>query len=270
MTGRVAVVGSLNLDLVVHVERHPEPGETVMGGDVIRMPGGKGANQAVAAARAGAEVHLVGRVGEDADGQRYLRDLTARGVNTRHVRETADSATGAAMITVAASGENSIVVAPGANARVTVCDVDAAASTIESSDVLVVQLEIPMDAVARAVAVAAEAGVRVVVNPSPVQALPAAVVQAADPAIVNEHEAGALGLADPCVTRGSNGATWRGWSATPAPAPVVDTTGAGDVFAGTLAACLASGLAEPDALKTAVDAATEATTWHGAQGWRLS
>ncbi|MGH3425691.1 MAG: ribokinase [Nocardioidaceae bacterium] len=269
MTARVVVVGSLNIDLVVGVERHPGPGETVLGGELTRLPGGKGANQALAAARAGAAVHLVGRVGDDADGQTYLAGLAGSGVDVTHVRQTPDATTGTALITVADSGENTIVVAPGANGWVRPSDVDDADGTIRAADVLLVQLELPMDTVVRAVEVARRAGVRAVVNASPVRDVPGALLDAADPVIVNEPEARALGLSDACVTLGARGARWGGRRADPPPVEVVDTTGAGDVFAGTLAARLAEGRTAGEALWSAVDASAAATTWRGAQGWQL-
>lgn len=267
--GTVVVVGSVNIDLVSHVERHPEPGETLLGSDLVRSPGGKGANQALAAARAGASVVLVGRVGDDADGEAYVAGLRERDVDVGELRTTEGSPTGAALIVVSSAGENTIVVAPGANARLDEADVDAVADTIAAADVLLVQLEVPLECVLRAVEVARQGGTRVVLNPSPVQDLPDTLLDAADPLVVNEHEAQQLGRDDACTTLGSQGATWHGARATPPPVDVVDTTGAGDVFAGTLAAHLASGADDEAALRAAVEASAQATTWDGAQGWSL-
>lgn len=268
-TGAVVVVGSLNVDLVTRVDRHPSPGETVLGSDLVRLRGGKGANQASAARRAGAAVTMVGRVGDDADGQAYRAALADVGIDVTSLEPTPGVPTGTALIVVDPAGENAIVVAPGANARLGADDVRAAGAVIEHADVVLVQLEIGDEAVRAVAEVAAAAGTRLVLNASPVRELPRSLVEQADPVVVNEHEAQAYGLngADDgvCVTLGSRGARWGG---TTVPAPhvrAVDTTGAGDAFAGALAAALAAGDGREAALRAAVAAGAEATTWSGAQ-----
>jgi ribokinase len=269
--GTVCVVGSLNIDLVTRVVRHPGPGETVRGGGLDRLPGGKGANQALAAARAGARTLLCGRIG--VDGTDYRDGLVERGVDCAGVHTVSDTPSGHALIAVDDDGENTIIVIPGANAAMTADEVDRHASAIVGADVLLLQLEIPMPAVLRAADVARGAGVRVLLNPSPWAVPPPELLAVADPLVVNEHEArllpaGAAGSV--CVTSGAAGARWEEHVA-PAPGDVrvVDTTGAGDSFAGALAAALAEGADEAAALTAAVAAGTEACGWAGAQGWHL-
>lgn len=268
--GTVCVVGSLNIDLVTTVARHPAPGETVLGAGLDRLPGGKGANQALAAARAGARTLLCGRIGADDAGAAYRAGLTERGVDCTGVLVAPDTPSGHALIAVDHDGENTIIVIPGANAAMT--DVDRHADAIASADVLLLQLEIPMPSVLRAAELAARAGVRVLLNPSPWQVPPPELLAVADPLVVNEHEAARLpkDVGSVCVTLGGRGARW-GDLTVPAPGgDVVDTTGAGDAFAGALAAAIAGGADRSDALRGAVAAGTEACGWAGAQGWSLS
>lgn len=267
--GTVCVVGSLNIDLVTTVDTHPRPGETVRGTGLNRLPGGKGANQALAAARAGAITLLCGRIG--ADGEDYRAGLRDRGVDCTGV-DIAGGPSGHALIAVDRHGENTIIVIPGANAAMTEDSVARHADTIASADVLLLQLEIPLTAVVRAAAVARDAGTRVVLNPSPFAVPPDELLAIADPLVVNEHEAERLPSADSvCVTLGAGGARW-GDVQVPAPEgdyPIVDTTGAGDSFTGALAAALAIGANREEALHAAVVAGTKACGWSGAQGWRL-
>lgn len=286
MPARLIVVGSANVDVTVAVPRHPRPGETVLGGDTAYSPGGKGANTAVAAARAGAAVALLGAVGADANGELLRAALDAAGVDTGLLRRT-DGPSGAAYIAVSPSGENAIVVSPGANSQVSAADVDAAAPAIAAAEVLFAVLELPLPTVQHAVAAAAAAGVRVVLNASPVAALPAATLSALDPLIVNQHEAAVLaggegtpealaqelrgrGPRSVVVTLGADGAVVAEASGTvrvPAPrVQAVDTTGAGDVFSGVLCARLVAGDDLPTAARAAVAAATDAVTRAGAQG----
>ncbi|HEX5115597.1 MAG TPA: ribokinase [Pseudonocardiaceae bacterium] len=270
MTAVVCVVGSLNIDLVTTVATHPRPGETVRGTGLDRLPGGKGANQALAAARAGAQTLLCGRIG--ADGTGYRAGLTERGVDCAGVHEVPDTSSGHALIAVDGHGENTIIVIPGANTAMTAAEVDRHADAITGAEVLLLQLEIPLSAVLHAAELAHSAGVRVLLNPSPFAVPPDELLAVADPLVVNEHEAWRLpGEArSVCVTLGERGARW-GELTVPAPGgvEVVDTTGAGDSFAGALAAALAGGASEADALRRAVAAGTEACGWAGAQGWRL-
>lgn len=280
----VVVVGSLNIDLSAHVERHPSPGETVAAQGFSTSCGGKGANQAVAAARLGGAVAMIGKVGEDAHGKQLLDGLRADGVDVSRVAVDEQAPTGTALITVADSGENSIVIVAGANAALSSADIDSAASTITRAEVLTTVLEIPIDTVLAAVRAAAKAGTRVVLNLSPVRPLPDDVLRAADPLVVNEHEARrllsdagvelsagwsaehserlrALGPRSVVVTLGADGANVAeaaGTAHLPAlPVRAADTTGAGDAFAATLALRLSRG----DTLADAAAAATEVSAY---------
>jgi ribokinase len=281
----IAVVGSLNLDLVVRVARLPGPGETVSGGDVFRNPGGKGANQAVAAARLGRGVAMVGRVGDDQAGRELLASLRADGVDTSHVRVVDGVPSGAAFITVSEDGENQIVVSPGANARLTPEDVAAAGAVLRAAAVTLVQLEVPLEAVAAAMRAA---GGRVVLNPAPVRALPSELLGEVDVLVPNRVElaqlaaapvpgtaAEAAGLAARLparavvVTLGADGALaveqGRASHVPAVPVRPVDTTAAGDAFCGGLADALAAGAALQDATRWAVRVAAAACTRPGAQ-----
>lgn len=287
----LVVVGSANVDLVVGVERRPGAGETVLGGDLAVHPGGKGANQAVAAARLGARTALLARLGDDDHGRLLSGSLAADGVDLSAVL-TSDAPTGVAMITVDASGDNSIVVSPGANSRLLPADVHAARDLLAGAAVVSLQWEIPPRTVAAAAGAARRAGARVVLNPSPPSELAPGVLAAADPLVVNEHEARMLcagtpgGAADDdpasraalllasgprsvVVTLGPRGALVlddRGPSRVPAPrVDVVDTTGAGDAFTGALAWRLAVGDALREAVRRAVRAGAFAVTRAGAQ-----
>jgi ribokinase len=268
--GRVVVLGSLNVDLVAMVDRHPRPGETVLASSGIRrLAGGKGANQAVAAAAAGADVVLVGAVGDDDAGHAYLARLARRGVDVSRVRVVAGQATGQAWITVEdGSSENMIVVVPGANEHLGELDLP-----LGPGDVLLMQLEVPMGAVSQAAERAAARGARVVVNAAPYAALPPDVAMVADPAVVNEHEALLLADSDAVprsvlVTFGAAGCSWDGerFEAVPVPADEVrDTTGAGDAFCGALAAALAEGADRGAAVRRASEAGAAAVRRAGAQ-----
>jgi ribokinase len=270
--GRVVVIGSLNVDLVTHVERHPKPGETVLGAGLKRLAGGKGANQAVAAAEAGATVVMVGRVGSDESGLAYVARLSALGIDAASIRVTPDCPTGHALIAVDDTGENTVVVVAGANAEVSVDDLDVLQS-VGPDDVVLLQLEVPLEVVTAAVRGASARGARVVLNLAPYAALPPDVLALADPLVVNEHEA--LFLADSeampaslVVTFGAAGAAWDGDQLT---GPVVDqrdvldTTGAGDAFCGALSAALVAGTGRHEALQAALAAGADAVRHFGAQ-----
>ncbi|WP_460108359.1 ribokinase [Streptomyces sp. YKOK-J1] len=281
------VVGSANADLVIGVERRPAAGETVLGGDLAVHPGGKGGNQAVAAARLGARTALLARVGDDAHGRLLLDAQRAAGVDTAGVL-VGGAPTGVALITVDPSGDNSIVVSPGANARLTPADVRRAAGLLRASRVVSAQLEIPLETVVEVVRNLAD-GSRFVLNPSPPRELPAEVLAACDPLIVNEHEArvllGAQGASgEPAdwaplllargprsvvVTLGAAGALVCDSSgATRVPSvrvDAVDTTGAGDAFTAALAWKLGSGAALPAAAAYAALVGAAAVTRRGAQ-----
>jgi ribokinase len=271
VSGTVVVLGALNVDLVARVERHPRPGETVLAlRPVRRLAGGKGGNQAVAAAAASAPVAMVGAVGDDPEGRAYLHRLTRLGVDVAGVQVRPGLPTGTAWVTVDGAGDNSVVVHPGANGA----DLDLAPlDRLGPGDVLLCQLEVPLGTVAAAVRRAASVGARVVVNAAPYAVLPPETAAAADPLVVNEHEA--LLLADSgvvprsvLVTFGAAGCSWDGYrvAADPVPADeVVDTTGAGDAFCGALAAALAAGAGREGALALAARAGADAVRREGAQ-----
>lgn len=270
--GRVMVLGSLNVDLVTRVERHPRPGETLPGEGLEQLAGGKGANQAVAAAAAGADVRVVGCVGSDAGGTAYLERLSRRGIDVSGVRTLEGQASGHALIAVDDGGENTIIVIPGANGHLDDTDV-ARVDDLGPGDVLLLQLEVPLPVVCGAARRAAHRGARVVINTAPYAALPPDVLALADPVVANEHEMVALAEsgAEPgslLVTFGANGVTWDG-ETTPAhqvdPRDVVDTTGAGDAFCGALAAALAAGSDRVTALDRALAAGAAAVRHEGAQ-----
>jgi ribokinase len=280
------VVGSANADLVIGVERRPAAGETVLGSDLVVHPGGKGANQAVAAARLGARTALLARVGDDAHGRLLLDSQRAAGVDTAGVL-VGGAPTGVALITVDPSGDNSIVVSPGANGRLTPEDVQSAGNLLAISRVVSAQLEIPLETVVEVVRNLAP-GSRFVLNPSPPRALPAEVLAACDPLIVNEHEARvivgtdlgnspedwasallALGPRSVVITLGARGAlvaSAEGAARVPSvKVETVDTTGAGDAFTAALAWRL--GLDEPlaEAAAYAARVGAAAVTRAGAQ-----
>ncbi len=270
--GRVVVIGSLNVDLVTHVERLPQPGETLLGDGLARLAGGKGANQAVAARAAGAEVTMVGSVGDDDAGRAYAARLAERGIDTRlAVREAAT--TGHAIVTIDAAAENVVIVIPGANALLTPAEVLAVLDGVGAGDVVLCQLEIPLETVAAAARRAHERGARVVINAAPYAALPEDVVALADPVVVNESEAALLADGDLVpssllVTFGAAGAAWDADRVAGEEVPahlVVDTTGAGDAFCGALAAALAAGADRVTALRQATRAGAEAVQRVGAQ-----
>ena len=272
MSGRVLVLGSLNVDLVTRVERHPRPGETVRGEDLARLAGGKGANQAVAAAAAGAEVAMVGCVGDDAEGGAYRARLERLGLDVTGVRTVEGVPSGHALVHVADDGENTIVVVAGANDALDEREVTAV-DDLGPGDVLLLQLEVPFRVVCVAARRAASRGARVVLNLAPYTALPPDVLALADPVVVNEPEMQALAEsgAQPgslLVTFGENGASWDGVTRPAVAVPedeVADTTGAGDAFCGTLAAALSLGAEREDALVAALDAGAEAVRRTGAQ-----
>jgi len=270
--GRVAVLGSLNVDLVTRVERHPLPGETLLGEAGGRFAGGKGGNQAAAAARVGVEVRMLARVGADDAGTAYRERLAALGIDATTVSTSPDAPTGTALITVDEAGENSIIVVAGANAEPDASLVAEAARLVDG-DVLLCSLEVDLGTVAEAARAAHAAGARVVINLAPYAALPPDVVALADPVVVNEPEMRALADSDLIpesllVTFGAAGARWGldGVDGIPVEASEVgDTVGAGDAFCGALAAALAGGADRQAALEAANAAGAAAVRWTGAQ-----
>jgi ribokinase len=290
MNARVTVVGSLNMDLVVRVPRFAQPGETIIGGDFRTVPGGKGANQAVAAARLGAQVSMVGRVGCDAFSGPLLENLACAGVDHTFVTQDEGAATGIALIAVDDAGQNSIIVASGANMCLSPSDVDAAETAIATASALLLQLESPLEAVVRAAQVARAHGVTVILNPAPARPLPATLLAVVDVLIPNESETALLtglpvgdraeaevaaaalqesGVGTVILTLGERGALLaRGEGLQLFPAfevSPVDTTAAGDAFAGGFAVALAEGRDLPEAVRWGNAAGALATTRLGAQ-----
>jgi ribokinase len=303
MTASLIVLGSANIDYTVLVERHPLPGETLLGDELVIATGGKGANQALAAARAGAMPVFLGAVGADGNGRSMLDALGTGGVDVSSVVVVDDAPTGIALITVSRDGENTIVVAAGANARINAHEVEAAIRAIGGREtVLLAQLEVPLPAVRTAAETVDELGGRTVLNLSPSRDVSAELLALCDPLIVNEAEAhdltglkvdsvdraiaAAAALLNRCrsivITLGGDGAVFASASESghlPAPrVTVVDTTGAGDAFAGAVAAELAeqglagqglAGRLAAGSLRSAVErgvaAGAAAVQWLGAQ-----
>ena len=292
MSGGVVVLGSVNVDLVLRCSTLPQPGQTVHGQDFQTLPGGKGANQAVAAARLGAAVAFIGCVGDDDFGHKARAVLAAEGVDTTHLHAVAGANTGVAMILLNGAGQNSIALAAGANAALSIAHVDAAATLIEKAALFVCQLESPLPVVRHAIAIAHAAGVPVLLNPAPAQALPADVLAQVDVLVPNESEAAALaawpedtpfdatvaaerlrarGPHTVIVTLGADGVhvaandLSQRVAALAVPA-VVDTTGAGDTFIGAYAAARCEGVDLARAVAYAQRAASLSVTRAGALG----
>ena len=290
MTASIAVVGSLNMDLVIRSPRIPRPGETILGGEFHTVPGGKGANQAVAAARLGARVSMIGRVGQDAFAAPLLDNLIAADIDHAFVLQDAKSATGVALIVVDDNGENSIVVSSGANMRLSPVDVEAAEAAIAAADLLVLQLEVPLETVIRSAELGRAHGVQVVLNPAPAQPLPPKLLSMIDVLVPNESEAALLtgmptgtraeaaeavdellgsGVGTVILTLGERGALpARNGEMQIVPAfevEPVDTTAAGDAFVAGLAVALAEGRELYEAVRWGNAAGGLAATKLGAQ-----
>ena len=270
--GTVAILGVFVADTAYRAARMPKMGETVMGTSFALGPGGKGSNQAVACARLGARTHMISKLGQD-DFARLALDTWAEAGVTPHVEQRADSYTGAAFIFVDdATGDNAIVVSPGAAALISAADIDAHAALIQSSDVFVTQLEQPMDAAMRGLEIARAAGVTTILNPAPAADLPDGMLALCDYVTPNETEVEALtgiavhteadaeracaalkelGVKTPIVTMGAQGAYLDGHGLVPAvdAGPVVETTGAGDAFNGALAAALSEKRTSAEAVR---------------------
>lgn len=284
------VIGSINFDLIIKTRRLPRPGETILGGTFTKGPGGKGANQAIAAVRAGADVSFIARVGTDAYGQDAVRHLSAERIGTRHIIHDEDVSTGVAFILVDDDGENSIVVASGANARLCPLDIDNIKDEIVSAEVLLVQLEAPLEAVQQAIHIAGKSDSLVIVNPAPAQHLNSSWFHDVDIITPNKIEAEMLtgmritddvSLAAVArqildfripvviITLGQRGvflATKNGMRVIPAyRVKAIDSTGAGDVFSGSLAAFLAEGMSIEEAVRMAIASASISVTRMGAQ-----
>lgn len=282
---KILVVGSINMDLVVRVPHSPKPGETVLGSDFETFPGGKGANQAVAAARMGGEVKMVGRVGNDDFGNTLIEGLVENKIKTTQVIKDSKAPTGIAMIAVAADGENMIVVASGANANVSVEDVNNARPLMRETDILLVQLEVPLETVTEAVELAKAYDVPVVLNPAPAQNLPQSLLKNIDYLTPNQGEIFLLsgednidagveklrkfGVKNLIITLGVNGVrviTDEVDQHLPAfEVTAVDSTAAGDAFNGALAVALAEGKPILEAVRYGMAAGALASTKRGAQ-----
>ncbi len=285
----IVVVGSSNTDMIIQLDRIPKPGETLLGGDFASAAGGKGANQAVAAARSGGNVSFIARVGNDMFGTQAIAGFKRDGIDIDHVIVDKSAPSGVAMIFVAKDGENSIAVAGGANARLSPADVRKGAKTIRSADMLVAQLETPLETIEAAAGIAAKAGVRFILNPAPACPLPDSLLNLVSFLTPNETEAELLtgikvadkagaskaaaalrarGVETVIITLGSRGALLAdadGEQFIPGfKVKAVDTTAAGDTFNGALAVALAEGMTSAAAVRFANAAAAISVTRAGA------
>lgn len=292
MKPRICVLGSVNMDLLIQCDQLPDRGETRTASNSDYAPGGKGANQAVAAARLGADVTMIGRVGDDAFAETLIANLNREGIHTQHVASTDNCPSGYAVVAVETSGENQIIVVPGANGRVTIEDVESAREAIAASDMLLLQLEVPHETVAAAISIANEVGTTVMLDPAPSPA-PAEWMpefDSVDFLCPNESEAAAItclavnSIEDALaaakilqqrtskvaiITLGESGAVVATADTTqhihaPEISPI-DTTAAGDTFAGAFAVHLATHSDIPEAIRFANTAASIACTKPGAQ-----
>lgn len=286
----ILVIGSSNTDMVIRSERIPAPGETILGGKFLMNPGGKGANQAVAAARLNGKVMFITRVGSDIFGQEALAHYTQEGIDIRFALTDPKHPSGTALIMVDAKGENCIAVAPGANAALCPADLDAAKEAFDGVDILLMQLETPLDTIRRACILAKEKGIRIVLNPAPAAILPADVLKSLFLITPNQTEAELLtgikvedassaskaalalqnmGVETVLITMGSKGAFVKTSQSEEFIAAekvqAVDTTAAGDTFNGALCVALAEGLDLINATRFANKAAAISVTRMGAQ-----
>lgn len=287
---KIVVIGSCNTDMVIKTEKLPAPGETVIGGTFMMNPGGKGANQAVAAARMGGNVTFVSKTGNDLFGRQSVEGYIAEGIKTDYIFTDPVNPSGIALITVDTKGENCIVVAPGANATLCPDDISKAKTEFESSGLLLLQLEIPMETVEYAAKIAYDKGVRVILNPAPAQALSSELLKCLYMIIPNKTEAEMLsgikvtdwesaekaadiisekGVNIVVITLGSHGALIKDGEQyhriDAVPVEAVDSTAAGDTFCGALCVGLTDGMTIPDSVRFACQAAAISVTRMGAQ-----
>ncbi|MDR1742631.1 MAG: ribokinase [Dysgonamonadaceae bacterium] len=287
---RIIVVGSSNTDMVIKAERLPVPGETIIGGEFLMNPGGKGANQAVAIARLGGDVSFITKTGNDLFGRQSIELYKSEGIGTKYIFSDAENPSGVALISVDARGENCILVAPGANGTLNVKDIQKARSEIEAADWLLMQLEIPMDTVEYAAEIAVAKGVKVVLNPAPAQPLSPKLFKNLYMITPNKSEAELLtginvadwasarraaeciaekGVDMVVITLGSKGAFVRDkgryYEIEAEKVKAVDTTAAGDTFCGALCVGLSEGMTVVEAVKLACKAAAITVTRMGAQ-----
>lgn len=287
---RITVIGSSNTDMVIKTSKLPVPGETIMGGTFFMNPGGKGANQAVAAARLGGDVCFIAKTGEDVFGQQARQIFESEKINTDYLVVDSHHPSGIALITVDAKGENCIVVAPGSNSHLSESNIEDAREVILGSDILLMQLEIPLDTVNYAANLAYEAGRKVILNPAPAARIPDELLAKLYLITPNENEAGLLtgipvndfnsavsaaqnlyrrGVQVVIITLGEKGALlYEDDQAVMIPSPVVqaiDTTAAGDVFNGALVVAISKGFKLYKAVEFACKAASVSVTRLGAQ-----
>lgn len=290
MRAEILVIGSLNMDLVVQTSRLPQAGETLAGSEFHMIPGGKGANQAVAASRSGADTHLIGCVGEDAFGELMLESLRIANVDVKGVSQLSSISTGTATIIVEGDGENRIIIIPGANGKVTYDLVEQKWDQIARSDMVILQHEIPLTTIHRIIKNCQQKQIPVLLNPAPMYPIPMDILAALDTLVVNEAEAAALtgdsiksfdtakesarkimqlGVKTVIITLGENGSILldnKGFIYHPGyKVPVVDTTAAGDTFVGAYAASKSEGRSSAKALEYACAASAIAVTRLGAQ-----
>ncbi|MGI8582210.1 MAG: ribokinase [Chitinophagaceae bacterium] len=290
MSKKIVVIGSSNTDMVIKAERFPLPGETLLGGTFFMNPGGKGANQAVAAARLGGEVVFIARVGTDIFGSQALQQFNSEGINTQYIVEDPNNPSGVALITVDAKGENTIVVASGANNALSISDINNAEAAIHDADILLIQLEIPIEVVEQVTGIGKTKNLKVILNPAPAMPLNEKVFRGLYLITPNETEAEILtgisitdnpgieeaakilkakGVQNVIITLGKEGAyvlTDTINSYVPAPKVVsIDSTAAGDVFNGALAVSISEGKELMDAVVFASKAAAISVTKLGAQ-----
>jgi len=290
MNNRVLVIGSLNMDLVVVAQRHPEIGETILGNSFATNPGGKGANQAIAAARLGASVQIIGCVGEDSFGQSLQENLIKNGVDCTLLKTTPKTSSGIALITVDQAGRNSIIVVPGANHDLAPIGIEALEEKIASAGLVIIQMEIPLDSVWTSMRIAKKHDVPVLLNPSPANPIPDEYLNGLDYLVLNESELASITLLPTTtiaeikrainvlmdknvkriiLTRGEQGCFYmdreKEYDLPSYRVRAVDTTAAGDAFIGGFAQALTTGQNIPSALKNGVAAGAFTVTKAGAQ-----